>query len=95
MYRITQESLNNVAKHALASEVVVELICDHEGARLSVKDNGGGFDPLAIPAGHLGIGIMRERAQKIGANLKIDSEIGRGTQVYLSWPASLDETEHE
>jgi PAS domain S-box-containing protein len=95
LYRITQESLNNIAKHALASEVIVNLVCNHRGAKLSIDDDGRGFDPLAIPAGHLGVSIMRERAQKIGAAIKIDSEIGRGTQVNVSWSASGDVPEHE
>ena len=97
-HRITQEILNNIAKHAEASEVVINLSCDPEGTKLCklcIQDDGRGFDPLAIPAGHLGIGIMRERAQKIGADIKIDSEIGRGTQVSVSWSASGDKTEHE
>jgi PAS domain S-box-containing protein len=95
LYRIAQETLNNVAKHALASEVFVELTCDPKGAKLTVKDDGRGFDPQAILAGHLGIGIMRERAQKIGANIKIESEIDGGTLVTVSWSALGDETEHE
>jgi signal transduction histidine kinase len=100
-YRITQESLNNVAKYALASEVVVDLSCDTSGMLLSIKDDGRGFDPSAIPAGHMGVSIMRARAQEIGASLKIDSEIGRGTQVTVSWStagkksALGDESEHE
>jgi signal transduction histidine kinase len=88
LYRITQESLNNVAKYALASEIVVDLSCDTSGMLLSIKDDGRGFDPSAIPAGHLGVSIMRARAQEIGASLKIDSEIGRGTQVTVSWSAA-------
>jgi signal transduction histidine kinase len=101
LYHITQESLNNVAKHALASEVVVDLSCDNSGTLLSIEDDGRGFDPSAIPAGHMGVSIMRSRAQEIGASIKIDSEIGRGTQVTVSWSAagkesaSGDESEHE
>jgi len=101
MYRIAQESLNNVAKHALASEVVIDLACDIKGAKLSVKDDGRGFNPQDILAGHLGVSIMRERAQQIGATIMIDSEIGRGTQVNVAWSAagntsaSGDESEHE
>jgi PAS domain S-box-containing protein len=103
-HRIAQEILNNIAKHAEASEVIIDLSCDPESTKLCklcIQDDGRGFDPQAIPAGHLGIGIMRERAQKIGADIKIDSEIGRGTQVSVSWSAagkesaSGDKTEHE
>jgi two-component system nitrate/nitrite sensor histidine kinase NarX len=95
LYRIAQESLNNVAKHALASEVVVDLTCSPHGARLMIKDDGRGFDPQAIPAGHLGVGIMRERAQAVGASIKIESENGRGTQVTVSWLAPGDNSDNE
>jgi PAS domain S-box-containing protein len=95
LYRIAQESLNNIVKHALASEVLVELTCDPKGVKLTIKDDGRGFDPLAIPAGHLGLDIMRERARKIGANIEIVSEIGGGTQVYVSWSSAGGGTKHE
>jgi PAS domain S-box-containing protein len=95
LYRIAQESLNNVAKHALASEVFVDLTCDPKGAILTIKDDGRGFDPSVIPAGHFGLKIMRERSLGIGANIKIESEVDGGTLVYVSWSASGDETEHE
>jgi nitrate/nitrite-specific signal transduction histidine kinase len=52
---------------------------------LSIEDDGRGFDPQAIPSGHLGIGIMRERAQKIGATFQINSEPGDGTSVLVTW----------
>jgi PAS domain S-box-containing protein len=85
LHRIAQESLNNIAKHAEASEVVIDLNCNPESANLSIKDDGRGFDPQAIPAGHLGIGIMRERAQKIGATFQIKSKPGDGTSVLVTW----------
>jgi signal transduction histidine kinase len=100
LYRIAQESLNNVAKHAMANEVVVNLSCDTSSTLLSIKDDGRGFDPSTIPTGHLGVSIMRSRAQEIGASIRIDSKIGRGTQVSVSWSAagkesaSGDESEH-
>jgi signal transduction histidine kinase len=85
LHRIAQESLNNIAKHAEASEVVIDLSCGPESANLSIEDDGRGFDPQAIPAGHLGIGIMRERAQKIGATFQINSKPGDGTSVLVTW----------
>ncbi|HSG18435.1 MAG TPA: AAA family ATPase [Anaerolineae bacterium] len=100
-HRIAQESLNNIAKHAEASQVAVDLNCDPERTKLSIQDDGRGFDPQLIPAGHLGIGIMRERAYNIGADIEIDSQIGRGTQVSVSWSATGqkyapgDKTKHE
>jgi two-component system nitrate/nitrite sensor histidine kinase NarX len=94
-YRIAQESLNNIAKHSLAGEIVVDLTCTPEGATLTIEDDGRGFDPQTIPAGHMGVSIMRERAQMIGAIIEIDSEIGGGTQVTVSWTAAKNESEHE
>jgi PAS domain S-box-containing protein len=87
-HRIAQETLNNIAKHAEASQVVIDLSCDHESTKLCIQDDGRGFDPQSIPAGHLGIGIMRERAHNIGADIEIDSQIGRGTKVSVSWSAA-------
>ena len=84
-YRIAQEALNNVVKHAAASQVVVSLIQQPEKIRLSVQDNGRGFDPAEISSENLGLGIMRERVDAIGADLTIDTQIGRGTEVIAEW----------
>jgi len=84
LYRIAQEALNNVVKHARASQAIVTLrLCDP--VRLTVADNGAGFDPAAVTADHLGLRIMRERAEAIGAKLSIYSEPGEGTQVSIVW----------
>ena len=90
LYRIAQEALNNVVKHAQATRVVVTLSCeldpgDTEGARLSVTDNGRGFDPENVPPDRLGLGIIHERARAIGATLAIDSQPGHGTQITVAW----------
>lgn len=86
LYRIAQEAMNNVAKHAGASEVSVRLSYSQENVELSIKDNGRGFDPGKVSPEHLGLGIMRERVETIGATLKVDSEIGSGTEVIVVWP---------
>jgi PAS domain S-box-containing protein len=85
LHRIAQESLNNVTKHAEARDVNVRLICDPEEVVLHIADDGCGFDPETISSGHLGVGIMRERAQKIGATFQVDSKPGDGTIVTVSW----------
>lgn len=84
-YRIAQESLNNVAKHADATQATVSLVCGPEEFRLSISDNGTGFDSEDLPPDSLGLGIMRERAETIGATLTIDSQIGAGTEVQVKW----------
>jgi ligand-binding sensor domain-containing protein/signal transduction histidine kinase len=86
LYRIAQEALNNVAKHAVATRIWIRLSCDQEGILFKIEDDGVGFDPEHVEADQLGLGIMRERAQSIGASLIIESEQGRGTRLTLALP---------
>ena len=86
-YRIAQEALNNVIKHAEATRVDISLLDQPDRVELHIRDDGRGFDPQLIPDGHLGISIMAERAKKIGGDLQIQSTPGRGTEVSLTWPA--------
>jgi signal transduction histidine kinase len=81
LYRITQEALNNVAKHAGASGARVNMSCKSGEVLLVISDNGKGFDVASVHHESLGLGIMRERAKGIGAELKIDSKIGVGSEV--------------
>jgi signal transduction histidine kinase len=85
LYRIAQESLNNVAKHAGATRATVRLRCEPDRVALRVRDDGKGFDPAGGSSDSLGLGIMRERAEAIGAELTIESEIGKGTAVTVRW----------
>jgi GAF domain-containing protein/HAMP domain-containing protein len=90
LYRIAQETLNNVVKHAQPSQVTIALHATRrsKGGRvveLRVTDDGRGFDPQCIPPDRLGLGIIRERAQAVGATLQIKSQPGRGTQVVVVW----------
>ena len=90
-YRIAQEALNNIAKHSGATEAGVILrksinectCCDT--LELIISDNGRGFDPGFITGEHLGVGIMRERADVIGGNLTVKSQIGVGTDIIINW----------
>jgi signal transduction histidine kinase len=82
LYRIAQESLANVADHARAQNVRVELKRDRGGLLLSVRDNGCGFDLRSSEnENHYGLLGMRERAEMAGGNLSVESAIGEGTQV--------------
>jgi PAS domain S-box-containing protein len=85
LYRIAQESLNNVAKHANAQSANVSLVCRGERVTLLVTDDGKGFDASAAPPNSLGLGIMKERARDIGATLTIKSRKGEGTTVKAVW----------
>jgi len=84
-YYVAQEALNNVTKHARASRVVVVLDVGQARAALTIHDNGQGFDLVGVTPEHLGLAIMRERAESIGASLTIDSASGAGTAVTLHW----------
>ena len=90
-YRIAQEALNNIARHAGASQVHVRLRCQPGWIELHISDDGQGFDPTAVSSEHLGLRIMRERAEAIGATLRVNSQPGAGTQILLVWPAGADE----
>jgi len=92
LYRVAQEALNNVVKHAAASQVTVSLRCtlprgeDRQGdVELCISDDGRGFDPTYVSPDHLGLGIMRERAQAVGATLKVASQPDHGTQIVVVW----------
>jgi nitrate/nitrite-specific signal transduction histidine kinase len=85
LYRIAQEALNNVVKHANASRVTVSLDARGEEVELRIRDDGRGFDPDAVRQGHFGLGNMAERADDVGAALTVESEIGRGTVVAVVW----------
>jgi nitrate/nitrite-specific signal transduction histidine kinase len=85
LYRIAQEALNNVAKHARATKVVVNLRMSAERVTLTISDDGVGFTPGEFSPEHLGVGIMRERAEAVGAHLSIRSEESKGTQVVAVW----------
>jgi signal transduction histidine kinase len=93
MYRIAQEALNNVARHAKASAVWVDLEQDDEGVRLEVGDDGRGFDLGSVSADHFGLQNMRERAEAIGARFSITGGAGNGTVVTVEWPAREGEKE--
>jgi two-component system nitrate/nitrite sensor histidine kinase NarX len=87
LYRITQEALNNVAKHAAASAVTVELACRPDRTMLQIHDNGSGFQASDLAPDRFGLEIMRERAHGIGAVIKIESQPGKGTRIRVAWHA--------
>jgi signal transduction histidine kinase len=88
LLRLTQEAVANAAKHSGARRIEVKLDYDEESIRLSVRDDGCGFDPLAttVLAGHFGISGMRERAEKIAGRLSINSAPGKGTEIEVHVP---------
>jgi len=85
LYRIVQESLNNIDKHARAHEVIVRVEDYDDYIELEISDDGEGFDVETSGATSLGLGIMRERAEGIGSVLQVKSKIGEGTRIIVIW----------
>jgi len=85
IYRICQEALNNVAKHAGASLVEIDLNHIENGLELNIHDDGQGFDPERTISGHYGLSMMQERAETAGAQLSIMSQPGQGTELTIFW----------
>ncbi len=90
LYRITQEALNNVVKHSKATQAAVTLRLGDE-VRLSIVDNGCGFEQAGVRPEHLGLKIMHERADAIGARITIRSVAGEGSQVMVVWRGTDEE----
>jgi signal transduction histidine kinase len=86
VYRIAQEALHNVVRHARASRVRVDLDADAAAVRLRVVDDGVGFDPELVAPGHLGLDGMRARAERLGGSLGVEAAPGHGTTLDLRIP---------
>jgi PAS domain S-box-containing protein len=89
LYRIAQEALHNVVKHASAHQVRVDVRLVGDGVRLRVVDDGKGFDPNTVPDGHLGLAGMRARADRVGATFTCTSRIGEGATVEVTMSADV------
>ncbi len=95
LFRVAQEALNNVVKHAQTDRAEVRLCLRDDIASLLIEDPGIGFDPTRISPGtsHLGLASMRERVQALGGKLEIESQAHAGTRVKAEVPlARLEET---
>jgi signal transduction histidine kinase len=92
LYRISQEALNNIVKHAQATHVEVKLTIGDSTAVLTIYDNGVGFEPLAVASRpsrehkSLGMTSMRERAELAGGQFEINSTPGQGTVISITLP---------
>ena len=91
LFRLIQEALNNVGKHAQADAAWIELdMRQADAVRLAVRDNGVGFDPgtlsQSVQRGHVGLTQMRERIEQIGGALQIESQPGKGTTIHVVLP---------
>jgi PAS domain S-box-containing protein len=85
-YRICQEGLNNIAKHAAASQVEIRLKYETNLVEMRIRDDGSGFVPGHMPTpGHYGLDMLAERADAVGAKLSISSQPKHGTDVIIRW----------
>jgi two-component system sensor histidine kinase DegS len=88
MFRALQELLGNTARHSQATQVKVMLDMGEDRVRVSVDDNGRGFDSDIIQQGNsLGLKLIRERAEMLGGTFEVDSSVGRGTRITFAVPA--------
>jgi len=87
LYRVVQEALNNIARHALATQVEIYFNSDSDHVDLTIQDDGVGFEPDNIGSGHLGLSIMKDRVQNIGGTLETISHKGEGTRIKVTWRA--------
>jgi signal transduction histidine kinase len=93
VYRIVQEALNNCSKHAYAKNVRVVVRQEPNHLRVSIEDDGKGFDPSRVRG--LGIVGMNERVSQLGGVLKVDSDPARGTRLRVDLPLSSASIDRE
>ena len=86
VYRIVQEALHNIVKHARASNVEIKMECGAQRINFEVRDDGVGFEAGRDFPGHLGLRSMRERASRLGGTLEVESAPGRGTRICARIP---------
>lgn len=85
LFRLIQEAILNARKHSGASRLDIRLKREQQGTSLIIFDNGCGFDPQSVPAGHFGLMMMRERAEASGGELKIESTRNAGTRIIIRY----------
>jgi signal transduction histidine kinase len=85
IFRVSQEAMNNIAKHGKATVVTLTLQKENGGIELAIRDNGQGFDPNTVVKG-LGLSTMRERTELSGGTCSIESIKGAGTTIRCTWP---------
>jgi signal transduction histidine kinase len=87
LYRIGQEALANVVKHARASSATVYIAAEDDTVWMEVSDDGRGFDAGAVGPDHFGLRSMRGRVADLGGRLEVTSSRGRGTVLRVEVPA--------
>ncbi|MGZ3756966.1 MAG: sensor histidine kinase [Mucilaginibacter sp.] len=93
IFRMVQEILNNIIKHASANQIIIKLEYQDKATKLQIIDNGKGFNPEELPSSQKGMGLfnMQKRAAIIGGECSIKSQVGEGTRIDITIP----NTQHE
>ncbi len=87
LYFALREGLINAVRHSRASELVLALFQEGPSCKASLTDNGSGFDWASIDSGtHYGLRILRERIERVGGNVRIDTAVGQGTRISIEIP---------
>jgi len=90
LFRAIQELLGNAARHSQAATIKMHIDMGNEMVRVSVDDNGKGFDPDAVKAGSsLGLKLIQERTEMLGGSFELDSSIGKGARIVFTVPAKI------
>jgi signal transduction histidine kinase len=93
LYRIGQEALHNIVKHANARSARLSLTSASGQIQLAVEDDGAGFDPSGVSGTKLGLIAMRQRAERLGGVLEVHSRAGRGTRITVTVPVAAATSE--
>jgi signal transduction histidine kinase len=100
LFRIAQEAINNIMRHANARVADISLVLDQGKVHLSIRDDGQGFNPAqaagqAVPLQHLGLLGVKERASLVGGEVSIESVLGKGTRLHVCVPLPVEVDYHE
>jgi signal transduction histidine kinase len=89
VFRAIQELLGNIVQHSQATQVILQIDSSPNGLRVSIEDNGRGFDVDKVnEKGGMGLKIIRDRVQMLGGTMEINSTSGNGTHILFQVPAS-------
>ena len=91
IYRVIQEALHNVTKHASADKVELSLFRDEQSLVLCIEDDGRGFNPDAVPASGIGLFSMQARSERRGGRMWLHSADNAGTRIVIHWPVATGE----
>jgi len=89
LYRIAQEALTNIRRHAGAKRVAIRLVATHDRVELSIQDNGRGFNPTRVPKGRYGLIGLNERVRLLNGKLDVSSRPGKGTRLTVVVPLEV------